>query len=161
MTEQQRLPRPKTVEFAFRLSVVSALSAFVSLAYYFAQREDVVAMLSHVVRRFDFVPSERQEAYVQDMVNNAMTMSVVVTVILAGVLVTFAILMRQRKNWARIVLTVVLVFGLAGMQATVNGVALSAPGFLALFVFAVNIAVIVLLYVPASNRYFAKPELQG
>ena len=158
MTEPQQVQRPKTVEFAFRLSVVSALSAFVSLAYFIALRDDIMAGFADAVRRFNMIAPERQEEFVRSSVNLTITLAVVVIVVVASAMVAFAIMMRRGRNWARIVLTVVAVLGLGGMTTSVNGVVLSSPGPLALLTFAVNIAVIVLLYVPASNRYFARPK---
>jgi hypothetical protein len=64
--------------------------------------------------------------------------------------VVFALLMRRGANWSRIVLTVLsaiaLVSGLVGLLAL---------NLLNLLVSALVIAAAVLLWVPASNAYFA------
>ncbi|SDN16227.1 hypothetical protein SAMN04489726_5260 [Allokutzneria albata] len=150
--------RPKTVEFAYWLSLVSALSAFASLIYLFGLREEMTAGLREAVQRTNFLQSENQEAFVRSAVSNTLIFATVIVTVIGCAMITFAVMMRRGRNWARIVVTVVAVLGLGGMTTSVNGVVLSSPGPLALLTFAVNIAVIVLLYVPASNRYFARPK---
>ncbi|MFB9905207.1 hypothetical protein [Allokutzneria oryzae] len=154
-------PRPRTVEVAFWLSVVSALSAFVSLAYFISLRQDMLDSLTAAVQQLDAVPPERKQDFVENAVNLSITLAVIVVGAVGVLLLVFAFMMRRGRNWARIVLTIVAVLGLGGMTTNVNGVVLSSPGPLALITFFVNVAVIVLLYVPPSNRYFAEHRLRG
>src|SRR5687767_8551567 len=118
---QPQAPRPKTVEFAFWLSVVSALSAFVSLVYVIALRDDIAARITEVVRQSGTIAPENQEAFVRSSVNLSITLAAVVVVIVGVAMLFFAVKMRRGRNWARIVLTVVAVLGLGGVTSSLNG----------------------------------------
>ncbi|GAA4001445.1 hypothetical protein GCM10022247_22620 [Allokutzneria multivorans] len=161
MTAPLRPPRPKTIEFAFMGCVVSALSAFVTVILYFVGRDDMIALGIKPLLPASMLSQEQKEEMASSVVDSSLTTVAAFYLSVACLTVALAILVRRRRNWARIVLTVVAVVGLAGVRTSINGQAISPAGMLPLLTLAVNIAVIVLLYVPASNRYFAKPKPQG
>ncbi len=80
------------------------------------------------------------------------TIGIVVGLLSIAAYVLFAVPMRRGANWARIVLTVLssiaFVSGLAGLIGP-------GPNLLNLLVSVLVVVAAVLLYVPASNAYFA------
>ncbi|SDN16247.1 hypothetical protein [Allokutzneria albata] len=148
--------RPKTVEAAFWLSVVSAVIVFVTLG--------VVLSALHVVNSLIDASHESVAAGGwSEVIGNALGGSVLLSVVvsvLGGVLVlTVVSLMRMGRNWARVVVTVLNVAGLGWLVTSGRGFDLGSPSAFGLMTIGVSVASLVLLYVPASNRYFASRRI--
>ena len=153
-------PRPKTVEVAFWLSVVSAVIAFATLGVALSALHVVNSLIGAAGEAATAPPGGWREL-IGDALGGSVLLSVLVSV-LAGVLVlTVVHMMRCGRNWARIVVTVLNVTGLGWLTTSGHGVDLRSPGAFALMTISISVAVLVLLYVPASNRYFANSRFRG
>lgn len=109
-------------------------------------------------------------ATVDTVINTAKTITIVVGVILAGLMLMFAFFMWGGRNWARVVLTVLSALsilsgitsaaGAVSGSVTVNGRTYEAGSSWSTWV-AVVLAVlaIVLMYLPQSNAYFRDSKI--
>lgn len=109
-------------------------------------------------------------ATVDTVVNTAKTVTIVVGVVLAGLMLMFAFFMWGGRNWARVVLTVLSALsilsgitsaaGAVSGSVTVNGRTYEAGSSWSTWV-AVVLAVlaIVLMYLPQSNAYFRDSKI--
>lgn len=75
----------------------------------------------------------------------------------AALYIAFAVVLRNGHNWARILLTILGMFGLVSMVA-ITLVGLQAPNWQAgvtigILVIGLTVAAVVLQFLPASNRY--------
>ncbi|GAA3684029.1 hypothetical protein GCM10022267_83580 [Lentzea roselyniae] len=121
------------------LSVIGALFGF-------TQRD---TLLEEVRTRPD--AGQFSEAQLDTLVTTSLIVGVVIALVLAGLFVLFAFKARAGRNWARIILTILTVLGV---------LALAIGGFSVAGVVSTVMTVVaaVLLFLPASNQYFAAPH---
>ncbi|MBM9466284.1 hypothetical protein [Nakamurella leprariae] len=147
--------RPGSVTGAFVCHLLTIVAVVVSA---------VVVMTSSVWDRAVEEAARQSQTTidVDTAVTFARVLVIAFAVVIAGLLLLFAIKMLTGRNWARIVLTVLsaltVLSGLSGQtraSVTVNGEVFEATSTGSNWIGAVIAAVaIVLMYVPASNQYF-------
>ncbi|WP_086822055.1 hypothetical protein [Allokutzneria sp. NRRL B-24872] len=147
-------PRPKTVEVAFWLSVVAVVIALTTLGVVLS----AIHLGSSLVDAANDAPPGGFLKAFADAFGGSMLFAAVVNGVVAALALTVVGMMRGGKNWARAVVTVLCVGGLGWLMTSRHGVDLSSPSAFALITIATIVAVPVLLYAPASNRYFARPR---
>ncbi|GAA4001437.1 hypothetical protein GCM10022247_22610 [Allokutzneria multivorans] len=147
-------PRPKTVEVAFWLSVVAVVIALATLG--------VALSAIHIVNSLigaanEAPPGGFREAF-EDAFGGSILLATLVSALVGALALTVVGMMRSGRNWARAVVAVLSVVGLGWLTTSRHGVDLGSPSAFSLIVIATIAAVPVLLYAPASNRYFARPR---
>ncbi|HJP76571.1 MAG TPA: hypothetical protein VJ914_20040 [Pseudonocardiaceae bacterium] len=141
--EQPPEPRPPvTVQVAFWIWIASAVLSLVFAVLIPRQKSAIVDALNNA-KPPGIAPSQ----YAQYA--NTLVVTTIVTLVLFALLyVFFAYKVRVGRNWARLTLTVLLVIGFIYYAYT--GTLLS-NGFGLL----ISVLALVLVYLPASNAYFA------
>jgi uncharacterized membrane protein YjgN (DUF898 family) len=144
---------PGSVKGAFAIYLIVALLAIVGI---------VLALTSSVWN--DAIAASANDSGVdaQSLVNTAKVVTVVVGVIFLALYLLFAFKMRAGRNWARIVLTVLSALSIisafsASASVNVNGhvyksSSTQVSGWIGVVL---AIVAIVLMYLSASNAYFA------
>ncbi|MFB9905208.1 hypothetical protein [Allokutzneria oryzae] len=150
-------PRPKTVEVAFWLSAGIAVVAFVVFGVVFSALH-IVSSLIGASDEVETVPPGGRREFIEDVMGGSILLSLVVSVVVGGLVLTTVAMMRSGRNWARVAVTVLIVAGLGWLATSGHGVDLRSPSAFALVTALANVVVVVLLYVPQSNRYFARPK---
>jgi hypothetical protein len=128
-------PRPSTVTASFWLYLVtvvlSILSSVVGIIWVTSLRDDQATGASPLI-------------------------GTVLALVIAVVQLVVVFRMRSGHNWARIVLLVVSVLSLLGLGVTVTGVMLGPVRLVGLLTPVIVIVATILMFVPASNRYFRR-----
>ncbi|MFD0199333.1 MULTISPECIES: hypothetical protein [Saccharothrix] len=147
--DRPALPEPKEVRLSFFLWLASAILLVVSSALVLTQREAALEEARKTAASTPEVTPEQLEA----AVNLVLVGSVIIGVVLAALMVLFAMKARAGRNWARVTLTVigVLVF-------LYHLVGFSLVGLVIVLVVA---AAVVTLYLPASKAYFDSAKRAG
>jgi len=101
----------------------------------------------------------------EQLINVTKTIAIVVGVVFVGLYLLFAFKMRAGRNWARIVLTVLSALSVvsqfsASASVTINNQTYTsstnqATGWVGAIV---SVIAIVLMFLPASNEYFARAK---
>lgn len=137
--------RPGTVEAAFWIYLVSAVLTFAATLLVFT------AAGQQAIR--DAVRQGVQTRGVNEdqLIQTAQIIAVVVGLIIVAIALLFVFKMRAGRNWARVVLTV---FGVLSLLSLFSGVrtGTSTPDFIGPIV---TLVALVLMWLPASNEYFA------
>jgi hypothetical protein len=128
-------PRPSTVTASFWLYLVTVL----------------LSILSSVTGAV-WVASLRDD----QSVGASPLIGTVLALVIAVVQLVVVFTMRSGHNWARIVLLVVSVLSVLGLGVTVTGVMLGVVRLVGLLTPVVVIVATILMFVPASNRYFRR-----
>jgi hypothetical protein len=127
--------RPSTVTASFWLYLVtvvlSILSSVVGIIWVTSLRDDQATGASPLI-------------------------GTVLALVIAVVQLVVVFRMRSGHNWARIVLLVVSVLSLLGLGVTVTGVMLGPVRLVGLLTPVIVIVATILMFVPASNRYFRR-----
>lgn len=144
---------PSTVRGAFIIYLIAALLALVGI---------VLSLTSNVWNEALAAADNNSGVDTQTLVNTVKITTVVVGLILLGLYLLFAFKMRAGRNWARIVLTVLSALSIlspttASSSVTVNGSVYksSSTQLTGWIGAALGIVAIVLMFLPASNAYFA------
>jgi hypothetical protein len=128
-------PRPSTVTASFWLYLVtvvlSILSSVTGAAWMASLRDD-------------------------QSVGAGPLIGTVLALVIAVVQLVVVFRMRSGHNWARIVLLVVSVLSVLGLGFTVTGVMLGLVRLVGLLTPVMVIVATILMFVPASNRYFRR-----
>jgi hypothetical protein len=137
----QNLPAPTTVQASFWLWVVTVVISLVGAVVGFTQRDAALAALrSANVQNLT-------DAQIQAAVTLGLAVAAVFAIVFAGLYLLFAFKARAGRNWARITLTVLTVLRLLSLIAGSN--------LLAVISVVVAVVAVVLLFLPASNQFFA------
>lgn len=139
-------PAPKEVQVSFWLWIAGAVLSVIGALFGFTQRD---ALLEEVRTRPD--AGQFSEAQLDALVTTSLVVGVLIAIVLAGLFVLFAFKARAGRNWARIVLAILAV--LAVLALGVGG--FSAAGVISTIM---TVVAAVLLFLPASNRYFAASQ---
>jgi hypothetical protein len=134
---------PKEVQVSFWLWIAGAALSVVGALFGFTQRD---ALLEEIRKRPD--AAQFSETQLDALVTSSLIVGVLIALVLAGLFVLFAFKARAGRNWARIVLAILAVLGVLALG--LGGV--SAAGVLSTVM---TVVAAVLLFLPASNRYFA------
>jgi hypothetical protein len=150
---QGELPRPLTVRRAFAVWVTIAGAWLLGTVIVMTVRtEDLRAGIVRVMWASGADPSE---SAVDSLVVTTQVIRIVTAAVISGLFLLFAIRMQQGRNWARITITLLGVatvgYALVFLPAvsTVDGLFLGAQVIMAALA-------TVLMYLPASSRYFAE-----
>lgn len=145
---------PSTVQGAFWIYVLVAALSLVSIV--------LVLTDGTFDRAIDDARLESGSIDVESLVNTVKVTTIVIAVIFLALYLFFAVKMRNGRNWARIVLTVLSALSVISQfsvstTVTVNGQDYSSSSnAISGWIGAVAaIVAIVLMYLPASNAYFS------
>ncbi|GAA2005479.1 hypothetical protein JL107_04770 [Nakamurella flavida] len=139
------VPRPGTVEAAFWIYLVSAIASFVLSLLVFT--ESGKQTLRDAVRQGEQVQGMTEDQLVQTL----QIVAVVVGAVVVAIALLFVFKMRAGRNWARIVITIFSVLNLLSLFGGVRS-GLSTTDFIGPVI---AIVALVLMWLPASNEYFA------
>ncbi|MEV1114072.1 hypothetical protein AB0I91_03320 [Actinosynnema sp. NPDC049800] len=145
---QPAVPEPKEVRLSFFLWLASAILLVVSSALVLTQRETAL----EEARKAPPTPGITVEQ-LESTVTAILVFLVIMGVVLAGLMVFFALKARAGRNWARIALTV-----LGAAVFLYHLVGFSLVGLVIVLVVA---AAVVTLYLPASKAYFDSVKRAG
>jgi hypothetical protein len=141
-TPPQRFTPPNEIMSAFWCYLAGALILVVSGVLTINQRQQLVSALRENNTQHLTVDQ------INTVVTATMAVTVVILIIVAALYVLFAFKLRQGRNWARIVLTVIAALAVLSLLAVAgSGTFLSIVGDLA------AVAGCVLSYLPKSNAY--------
>ncbi|HEX3336866.1 MAG TPA: hypothetical protein VHS54_10430 [Jatrophihabitans sp.] len=143
----QRGERPASVENAVRLMFVTALFSLIGVIVTLATKDDLRKRLLAANPGSD-------QAHLDNLVNGAITIAIVVSVVLLALYVALAFQVRKGKNWARIVTWVFAGLGVLGALLSFAGTATTLSRLLSIIQGVIDVAIIVLLAKTESNRYF-------
>ncbi|NUT50175.1 MAG: hypothetical protein HOV94_23115 [Saccharothrix sp.] len=143
------LPEPKEVRISFFLWLAGAILLVVSSLLVLTQRDAVLEEARKTAATTQGVTAEQ----VESLTNAILMISVIIGVVLAVLMVLFAVKARAGRNWARITLTV-----LGAMVCVYHLLGFSLVGLVIVLVVA---AAVVTLYLPASKAYFDSVKRAG
>jgi hypothetical protein len=144
--EQQPAPRPPNeVLGAFWGYVVAAVVTLVTGVLILGQKQQIADSM----RAANKQGGSLTDAQIDQVATIGVTAAVVVAVIFAGLYLLFAFKLKNGRNWARVVLTIIAVIALLSLLLGGVGSVIGYIGELAAVIAAV------LSYLPASNAYFA------
>jgi chromate transport protein ChrA len=137
----QTLPAPQPVQVSFWLWVATAVIGLVAAVVTFTQRDAAVNALRAANTQ------HLSDEQLQAAATIGLVFAAVLSIVFAGLYVLFAVKARAGRNWARITLAIV----------TVLRVILLATSFTVLGALSTLVAVVaaVLLFLPASNQFYA------
>lgn len=145
---------PGSVKGAFAIYLVAALLALAGI---------VLSLTSNIwAEAIAANPTSTSGVSAQTLVNTAKTIVVVAGVLFLALYLLFAFKMRAGRNWARIVLTVLSALSILSATSASSSVTINnnvyrssstqASGWIGA---ALGVLAIVLMFLPASNAYFA------
>ncbi|RAS67305.1 hypothetical protein C8D87_103644 [Lentzea atacamensis] len=134
---------PREVQLSFWLWIVGAALSVIGALFAFTQRD---RLLEEARNRPD--AGGLSEAELDTLVTIGLVVGVVIALLFAGLYVLFAFKARAGRNWARIVLAVLTALGVLAL--VIGGISIAA-----VLSTVVAIVAVVLLFLPASNQYFA------
>lgn len=140
--QQQRFTPPQEIMWSFWCYVAGALILIVSGVLAAAQRQQFVTALRQNPSVKNLTPDQFNAA-----VTAAIVLQVVLAVVISALYVLFAFKIRQGRNWARIVLTVVAALALIALLLTGGSSVLSVIGRIA------AVLGCVASYLPNSTAY--------
>lgn len=136
-------PVPNTITAAFWCFMLTAVIALVYGLLYLGAKQAIVDAL-HTAN----TNGTLTDAQIETTANVTLGVLVVVFVILAALYAFFGFKLRAGRNWARIVLTIMVVLYVIAMVSARGGTAVGYIGVLA------GVVGVVLSYMPASRDYF-------
>ncbi|APU12557.1 hypothetical protein UA75_02355 [Actinoalloteichus sp. GBA129-24] len=145
----QRPTRPRTVNIAFILYLVNSALGILGAVILMATMDSLIVAEARAAG----LDSEAES--VLETFRAAMMITAVIALIFSAVFLLFVFMMRNGRNWARILLTV-----LSGLALLSTIGSLGDTGSNGLLVgqtmlsIALPIGAIVAMYLPESNRYF-------
>ena len=143
ITETGKPTRPTTINLAFLGYLVSTVAALVGAVLVVGARQQFLSAL----RTADAQSGGRlTETQLQQAVTVFQAVGIGVLVVLAAIYLLLAFRLRAGRNWARVVLTIILALQLISL-ATVHGT------FVSYISAGAALIATVLAYLPASNEY--------
>lgn len=140
--QQQRFTPPKEIMWSFWCYVAGALILIVSGILTISQRQQLVSAL-RTRNTQNLTPDQ-----INTVVNATLVVTVVLLVVIAALYVLFAFKIRQGRNWARIVLTVVAALALISLLVTAG-----SSSFLSIIGDIAAVLGCVASYLPNSTAY--------
>jgi hypothetical protein len=134
---------PATITAAFFGYLVSTVSALAGAGVVFASKQTFLATLRTAAARQG---SHQTEAQLEHAASLAQLAGGVVLVVIAAIYLLLAFRLRAGRNWARVVLTIIVVLQVVSL-VTVHGTAVNYVST------GIAIIAMVLSYLPASNEY--------
>ncbi|MCO1579275.1 hypothetical protein M8C13_26335 [Crossiella sp. SN42] len=124
------IARPQQVELAFWVWIAGAVVSLIgAVLSYIGSREQIAKMLDFQRSQASNLPPELQQRVQQTAENiggAGLIIGMVFTIIMVGLFVMFALFMRNGRNWARIVLTVLGGIGIVASLFSLAGVGILA-----------------------------------
>lgn len=117
----------------------------------------VVADKSALRKAIEDANTSYDSQQINDAVNAAVTIAVVIGLILIVLYLLLALQVRKGKNWARIVTWVFAGLGVLGSLSTLAQPQAALSKVIAAVQLVLDVVLIVLLAMRASNEYFRKP----
>lgn len=136
-------PVPKEVTLSFWLWVAGAVLGVIGGLLLFGMRDEVLAEVRQQPDTAALSPAE-----LDAVVTVSLVFGFVIVFVLACLYLLFAFKARAGRNWARIVLLILTVLSVLGQLA-------GNMTWLGIISVLVAVAAAVLLFLPASNEYFA------
>ena len=149
----QKGPAPSTVVNAVRLMFVNAGLSVLGIIVLLATKND----LRKAVRDNNTGASDTR---INDLVNAAITVGIVIAVVLIVLYVLLALQVRKGKNWARIVTWVFAGLGVFGNISNLIQPGSALTKVTAAIGLVIDIGIIVLLASSRSHPYFRKEQYQ-
>jgi hypothetical protein len=149
--ELGRLNRPKDIDTAFWLWVGAMVLDIVGVVLAFVMPNDTAR--EAIRKALEAQGQAADDATINNLLNTGKIGGAVGTAIVVALWLLFVFQMRQAKNWARILLTVV---GAISVLVTVLqfGSATPATAVTSIVVSLLVVAAIVFMFRPAANSYF-------
>jgi hypothetical protein len=147
--------RPATLTFGYFGALLAGLFSLAGSALLIAQAHDLAERTANDVLGDDttaILGSDLTSSVVDDAANT-LVMRGVAGVVSAVLVLAVALAVRNGATWARIVLTVLLLGGLCANGFAIADVAPGATKALDAAAMLLGLAVVVLLFLPATNRY--------
>jgi Family of unknown function (DUF6264) len=144
--QAQRLPMPPSVHWASILMIVRVVLSVIGTVFLFTQIDQLI---DDAVAKAD--PGTTVD---RDAVHTALIIGGVFALIISALLLWLALLVRQGKNWARIVALVLAGLSILGALASFRQASDGVITTLNVLGLVSAIAVFVLLLLPSSNAYF-------
>jgi hypothetical protein len=149
----QKGPAPSTVVNAVRLMFANAALSVLGIIVLLATKD----ALRKAVRDNNTSASDTR---INDLVNAAITVGIVVAVVLIVLYVLLALQVRKGKNWARIVTWVFAGLGVLGNLSNLAQPGSTLTKVTAVIGLVIDIGIIVLLASSKSHPYFRKQQPQ-
>lgn len=153
-TPQDRGPVPSTVRLAVLLMFVGALAALVGVVVTLTNIDHIRELFENTVPKMD-----------PDKVDNATTFAVIEQVVLnvlrATVWVLLALFVRQGRQWARIVSTLVAVLGVALTLRGVGGTEEIGAMIAGWGQIGCGVVAVILIWLPPSMAWFRPRQVVG
>lgn len=142
-----RPPMPREVNWATILMVVSIVLSIIGTIVVLSDKSGFIKQIRD--NKPDYSQKKLDDTY------NVVRVTAIVTVIIIAVLYVWLIVkIRQGRNWARIVATVLLALGILSSLSGLAGTGTGASKALQVIGLIISIAVLVLLWLRPSNAYF-------
>lgn len=160
--------RPKSVDTSFMLWLAAAACGIISSLLNFATAGDMVSHSTADALRDAGMPEDQigQMPGMEGAVTAGVIFGVIFTLILLGAWIALVFLMRDGKNWARIVLAVLggigILFGVLSLFGIGILISLGIFGILqallSLAQLGLAIAAMIFMFKSDANAYFATPR---
>jgi FtsH-binding integral membrane protein len=147
-------PRPKEVDISFWLWVASFVIGLLGLFYFAAEFDTIRNTAMEEARRQAVRGGTVDEKQIESITNVFLVVGVVIGVLVSAAQVLLAYLMRNGRNWARIVLTVIGGLSLLGGLFSLGDT--SGQGLLDLVRLLLIAGALVTMFLPAANPWFRR-----
>ncbi|GAA4263124.1 hypothetical protein [Dactylosporangium darangshiense] len=144
--------RPATLGLAFLGALLSGVLALAGSILLYTGAHDVAVKQGIGADNADALGQELTDSIVSDAVHT-LQLRGISGIVSAVLILAVALAARNAATWARVVLTVLLVGGLCAGGVQVADIAPAATKALDVAAIVLNLAVVVLLFLPATNAY--------
>jgi hypothetical protein len=139
--------RPKEVDWSTILLLITAVLGIITTIIQLADKSGTIQAIRDAQPKWS-------DAKVQDAYNTGRWLSIVLGVVFFVLYVLLVLQLRKGRNWARIVVTVLLGLGVVSGLSSIAQPATAANKTLGVMGLIIDIAVLVLLYRKPSTAYF-------
>jgi hypothetical protein len=144
--------RPATLTFAFYGALLSGVLVLAGSILLYVQARDVAVEQGLGSGNADALGQDLTNAVVDEAVGT-LQLRGISGIVSAVLLLAAALAVRNGATWARVLLTVLLVGGVCAGGVTVADLAPAATKALDTIAIVLNLVVVVLLFLPATNAY--------
>lgn len=145
--ESPRPARPREIDWATALLLATAVLGLITTAIQLADKSGMLQAIRQA-------QPNRSEQQVQDSYYTARKFSIALCLVLFVLYVLLVLQLQRGRNWARILVTVLLAIGVISGLASVSEPATAADKTLGGLGLVIDIAVLILLYRRPAADYF-------